>query len=703
MKSHFSSVLIYSIKAADNWIKHILYVVALIAAFSAHNLYALSFDETLDDLSNYEKEIVRADELDKMRIIEIREALIEIQNESSTALKELENDLTTKRERLNALLEQPASSELSEDETSATIDVVDQTLLRSTEELKLNLIVLRTESKKATLVNVYANELLVELAEATSEQSQKLLFNRAPSLLALSNWQTAYKSIPGVLQRISNDILTWVAMMLAIGFVAIFGLGPILYRQYQSGYENFMPTRNYPKWSFLLIFALVLIANCVYFVFISQDEYLELTFIILMLLNISLAIVLLKRLNDVEFVPLQVFIDGESVQQDRQIFVFFISLIKLLTIASIIASVSGYLVLSMYTLHNIVITLTAILLFLSLRSLWIDSELKIVNASASESEKKTTGSIFLLTVVELLLAVGLFLAAARFWGVSLNNFEGQSRILRGEFQVGSLTLEFNQMLASVFAFVIVFYFFKLVRWFLRERLFKTIKVSVAASEAVVAVVGYIGFTFAIVASLNALGVQSENLAIVAGALSVGIGFGLQTIFSNFVSGLIILFERPVRVGDWVILGNGLEGHIKKVNMRSTEVMTLERSSVLIPNSNLLSDTITNWTLNDNIGRQDINVGVAYGSDTQQVEEVLLQVAAEHPKLRRYPIPRVLFRDFGESSLDLTLRFFLVNINDRHQVASDLRFSIDKAFRENDITIPFPQHDVHVKPSSSKES
>ena len=188
----------------------------------------------------------------------------------------------------------------------------------------------------------------------------------------------------------------------------------------------------------------------------------------------------------------------------------------------------------------------------------------------------------------------------------------------------------------------------------------------------------------------------------AGALSVGIGFGLQTIFSNFVSGLIILFERPVRVGDWVILGNGLEGHINKVNMRSTEMITLERSSVLIPNSNLLSGTITNWTLNDNIGRQDINVGVAYGSDTALVKKVLLEVAAEHPKLRRYPIPHVLFKDFGDSSLDITLRFFLVNINDRHQVGSDIRFAIDQAFRENNITIPFPQRDIHVKSTDLKE-
>ena len=143
-----------------------------------------------------------------------------------------------------------------------------------------------------------------------------------------------------MVERISGDILTWVAMMLTLGCAMIFLLGPILHRQFQLAYRSFMPTETYPRWSFLAIFSLVLIANCFYFVFISQDSNLELTFIILLFLNISLAIALLKRLNDVEFVPLTVVIDGESVQQGRQLFVFFISAIKLLVVASIIASLS---------------------------------------------------------------------------------------------------------------------------------------------------------------------------------------------------------------------------------------------------------------------------------------------------------------------------------------------------------------------------
>ncbi len=684
--------------------KHFLCLILIWTACVFQSAFAFSFTEELDSLSIYEKEIIGIDAIDRGRSVEIRQALTLILNNSETHLATLDNSITIKRDRLAALQDQPDANDSDKEDAEIAVSSVtlDPILLRNKEELELELISLETEQKKASLVSVYANDLLVLLSQISNQQNQKILFNKAPSLLSISNWRLAYASIPGFIQTISKDILLWVAMVLVIGFALTFLLGPILYRHFQVSYKNLMPTTHYPKWSILLIYCLVLIANCLYFVFVRQDMHIELTFILLMFLNVALAVVLLKRLNDVVFVPRTSVIDGESVVQDRQLFTFFITLTKLLMVVTIIASISGYLILSMYTLHNTVITLTAITLFLSIRALWINSEPKLINELALNKEGQEKGSIFLLTIVELVLAIGFFFFAARFWGVSLNNFQGQSSLLRGEFQIGSLTIELNQLLSSILAFLLVFYFFKLIRWFLRERLFASVKVSVAESEAVVAIIGYIGFTFAILASLNALGIRWENLAIIAGALSVGIGFGLQTIISNFVSGLILLFERPVRVGDWVILGNGLEGHIKKVNMRSTEILTLERSSVLIPNSNLLSDTITNWTLKDNIGRQDIDVGVAYGSNTELVKEVLLGVASEHPKLRRYPVPRVLFKNFGDSSLDLALRFFLININDRHQVGSDLRFAIDKAFRENDITIPFPQRDLHLKSKSFKE-
>ncbi|MBX2847805.1 MAG: DUF3772 domain-containing protein, partial [Acidiferrobacterales bacterium] len=659
-----------------------------------------SFTESLEILSNYEKDIVRIGSLDRAKSDNIREAVTDIYNQSETQLSKLDSQIRKKRERLAALLEEPqqALETDTDSESKATTPVIDQALLRNQEALEVDLVSLETARKKASLLSVYANDLLVQLAAQTSKQSQQQLLYKSPSMLKLNNWQTAYQSIPEVGSAISGDILRWVVMVTLLGLVFIFGFGPVLHRSFQQNYQELIPTTQLPKWSLLAIFVLALIANCFYFVFVTQELHLELTFLILLVLNTALAVLLFRRLGEIRFASQKNVIDGELVAKERHLFSLSISVIRLLTILAAIVSFLGYSVLGMYVLHNIVITLTAIALFLSLRGLWITSEQKFTHKSDENPELRTSNqaSLLLLTTVELGLAVGLFLVAARFWGVSLNNFEGQSSLMRGEFQIGSFSIGFSQVLSSVLAFLLVYYFFKLIRWFLRERVFSVMRLSISASEAVLAIFGYMGFTFAIIASLNALGVQWENLAIIAGALSVGIGFGLQTIISNFVSGLILLFERPVRVGDWVILGNGLEGHIKNVNMRSTEIMTLERSSVLIPNSNLLSDTITNWTLHDKMGRQDIAVGVAYGSDTEHVKQVLLTVAANHNLLRKYPQPQVLFRNFGDSSLDFYLRVFLKNIDDRHRVASDLRFAIDRAFRENDITIPFPQRDLNIK-------
>jgi len=689
--------------------RYLLYSIAIICLILLNGASAqddtFSFTESLEILATYEKEIVRSNKLDRAKSDGIRQALTDILGESEAQLSSLDSQISKKRELLSALLEEPEAviGAESSDEPSA-VEVVDQALKTKKEALEIDLVSLETARKKASLVSVYANDLLVQLAAQTSKQSQQQLLYKAPSLLSLENWRTAYQSIPAAISAISSDIVKWVSAVTLLGAALVFLIGPILHRSFQQNYKDFMPTENYPRWSLLAIFILVLLANCFYFVFVTQERYLELTFIILLVLNTALAVILFKRLGDIRFVSQKIVVDGELVSKERQLFSFSIGLIRLLTVLTVITSFIGYLVVSMYVLHNIVITLTAIALFLCLRGLWISSEQKLTNKAQDdvEQEKDYQGSLVLLTMVELGLAVGLFIAAARFWGVSLNNFEGQSSLLRGELQIGSFTIAFSQILYSIIAFLIVYYFFKLARWFLRERIFTIMRLSVSASEAVLAILGYMGFTFAILAALNALGVQWENLAIIAGALSVGIGFGLQTIISNFVSGLILLFERPVRVGDWVILGNGLEGHIKNVNMRSTEIMTLERSSVLIPNSNLLSDTITNWTLHDKMGRQDIGVGVAYGSDTEHVKKVLLEVASNHNLLRKYPQPRVLFRDFGDSSLDFILRVFLKNINDRHHVGSDLRFAIDSAFRENNISIPFPQRDIHIKKEGNQD-
>ncbi len=217
-------------------------------------------------------------------------------------------------------------------------------------------------------------------------------------------------------------------------------------------------------------------------------------------------------------------------------------------------------------------------------------------------------------------------------------------------------------------------------------------------EALVTITGYVITFLAILIGLGVAGLDFSNLAIVAGALSVGVGFGLQNIVNNFVSGLILLFERPIKTGDWIVVGN-TEGYVRRIRIRSTRIQTFDRADVIVPNSELIASQVTNKMLNDARGRISVFVGVAYGSDTEKVRDILVGIANDHPRAitnGSMPKPYALFRGFGDSSLDFELRLFIHNIDDRLRVTSDINFAIDKAFRAAGIEIPFPQRDLHVR-------
>jgi small-conductance mechanosensitive channel len=178
-------------------------------------------------------------------------------------------------------------------------------------------------------------------------------------------------------------------------------------------------------------------------------------------------------------------------------------------------------------------------------------------------------------------------------------------------------------------------------------------------------------------------------------LSVGVGFGLQSIVNNFVSGLILLAERPIKAGDWIIVGTQ-EGIVRKISVRSTEIETFDRANVIVPNSMLITETVKNWTLHNSTGRMPIPVGVHYDSDPEKVRDVLLKVAQDHPQVLSTPEPFVFFEDFADSALNFILFVYLANVNRSFAVRTDLRIAILKAFRENGVEIPYPQTDVHLR-------
>jgi small-conductance mechanosensitive channel len=205
--------------------------------------------------------------------------------------------------------------------------------------------------------------------------------------------------------------------------------------------------------------------------------------------------------------------------------------------------------------------------------------------------------------------------------------------------------------------------------------------------------GYLGIIAAISLALSAIGIDLQKIALVAGALSVGIGFGLQSIVSNFVSGLILLTERPIRVGDWIV-AKGEEGFVRRIRVRATEVETFDRASVIIPNSDLISGVVKNWTHGNLLGRIAVKVGVSYDSDVEKVRDLLLAVAAGHPAVLKEPAPYVLFMAFGDSSLDFELRCIVRDVQQLYSIRSDLNFAVLARFRAEGIEIPFPQRVVH---------
>ena len=298
-------------------------------------------------------------------------------------------------------------------------------------------------------------------------------------------------------------------------------------------------------------------------------------------------------------------------------------------------------------------------------------------------------------VVDLFIIVAAAPMVALLLGVDAFSVRGGFIDAFTGISIGSFTLSLSDIFASIATFFVILLVTRFLQRSLDARLFTGTNADEGFRNSFRTLLGYAGLIIALFAAIGVIGLDLSNLAIIAGALSVGIGFGLQSIVNNFVSGLILLFERPVKVGDWVVTNSG-EGFIKKISVRSTEIETFDRATVIVPNSELISNSVKNWTHKDRGGRVTVPVGVAYSSDVKKVRELLYQVADEHPQILKTPPPFVYFKEFGESSLDIELRFFIRNIPDTPVIRNDVRFAILDTFREHNIEIPFPQRDVHLK-------
>jgi len=295
------------------------------------------------------------------------------------------------------------------------------------------------------------------------------------------------------------------------------------------------------------------------------------------------------------------------------------------------------------------------------------------------------GGILLFGLLKLAAAGAALLALALPYGVRSASVFDRLRALLTGFEVGGLTISITSLLAALAVFAIVLALARALRSWLAERYLPATGLDPGLRTSITTAAGYLGAIVAALAAFGYLGIDLSRLALVAGALSVGIGFGLQSIVNNFVSGLILLAERPIKAGDWIVVGPH-EGNVRKINVRSTEIETFDRSTVVIPNSDLISGTVKNWYLSGLSGRIDILVNVSYEADPEEARRILLACASAHPLVLDHPEPAVFLIDFGPTALVFRLFAHVGDISTGLRVKSDLRLAILSRFRAAGIEI-----------------
>ncbi len=359
-------------------------------------------------------------------------------------------------------------------------------------------------------------------------------------------------------------------------------------------------------------------------------------------------------------------------------------------VVGLLASVAGYAALARAIVMPTATTLWLVGVFIALQ--WPIRDL-YAWAIGSEIEKASDGLVPVL--VNFALLIGAMPLLALVWGMRPEQLsEIFARFAEGV-TLGGVRLTPSVVITVVAVFALGFGLTRFIQSALKSTVLPRTRLDAGSRNAVSSFVGYVGIGLAALFAITSAGIDLTALAYVFGALSLGIGFGLQNIVQNFVAGIILLIERPIGEGDWIEVG-GQMGIVKRISVRSTTIETFDKQDVIVPNADFISGTVTNWTRGSAVGRAIVEVGVAYGTDTRRVEEILMEIAHEHPVVAHYPEPGVDFMGFGASSLDFRIRMILRDVNRLVEVQSEVRHRIAERFAEEGIEIPFTQYDLWLR-------
>lgn len=369
-----------------------------------------------------------------------------------------------------------------------------------------------------------------------------------------------------------------------------------------------------------------------------------------------------------------------------------------IVLIALVLELSGYGLLALYWLtswgRTAVVVLWSMLLFFVLLE-WNPIVEKYQDAPDGTTgvPKKSIRWVIVQFLMLVWFANGIILLIFA-WGGKQSFLLKVFGFLRHSYQVGNMNFSLMGLVVAILILLLTQFVARVWQQVFRQNILNQSGMEEGLQDSITTISVYVVWAVGILIALNAFGFNATSLTVVLGALGIGLGFGLQAIFNNFVSGIILLFERPIQVGDDIEVG-GRWATVRKINVRATVVQTYDNASLIIPNSDLISSQVTNWSFKDKRLRRNVEVGVAYGSDVELVRDTLMEVAEKTPRILKLPKPDVIFKEFGDSALIFVLRIWS-RVEYFYSVESDVRYEITRLFREKNIEIAFPQRDLHLR-------